>query len=43
MKVGVPKELTQGELRVGATPKTVKRLLKQGFEVFIEKDAGLSC
>lgn len=42
MKVGVPKELTKGELRVGATPKTVKRLLKQGFEVFIEKDAGIN-
>ncbi len=40
MKVGIPKEITPGESRVGATPKTVKRLLKQGFEVFIEKGAG---
>ncbi len=40
MKVGIPKELQAGEQRVGATPKTVKRLQKQGFEVFIEKDAG---
>ncbi len=28
------------ENRVGATPKTVKRLIKQGFEVLIEKGAG---
>ncbi|MDA9774173.1 Re/Si-specific NAD(P)(+) transhydrogenase subunit alpha [Saprospiraceae bacterium] len=40
MKVGIPKELAQGEARVGATPKTVKRLIKQGFEVFIESTAG---
>jgi H+-translocating NAD(P) transhydrogenase subunit alpha len=40
MKVGIPKELSKQELRVGATPKTVQRLIKQGFEVFIQKDAG---
>ena len=40
MKVGIPKELNQNENRVGATPKTVKRLIKQGFEVQIEKGAG---
>lgn len=42
MKVGIPAELLQGELRVGATPKTVKRLIKQGFNVAIEKGAGVS-
>ncbi len=41
MKVGIPTEITPKELRVAATPKTVTRLIKQGFEVFIEKDAGL--
>ncbi len=41
MKVGIPKELTQNELRVAATPKTVNRLIKQGFEVLIEKGAGI--
>lgn len=41
MKVGIPAETFPNELRVAATPKTVKRLLKQGFEVFIEKNAGL--
>ena len=41
MKVGIPKELDAKELRVAATPKTVNRLQKQGFEVFIEKGAGI--
>ncbi len=40
MKVGIPKELMQAEYRVAATPKTVTRLQKQGFEVFIEAGAG---
>lgn len=40
MKVGIPSELKEGELRVGATPKTVRRLIKQGFDVAIEKGAG---
>ncbi|MBK7096242.1 MAG: Re/Si-specific NAD(P)(+) transhydrogenase subunit alpha [Saprospiraceae bacterium] len=42
MKVGIPKELSKQELRVGATPKTVQRLIKQGFEVFIQSDAGIN-
>jgi len=42
MLVGVPKELIIGEHRVGATPKTVKRLIKQGFDVLIESEAGKS-
>jgi len=41
MKVCIPAELNTSELRVAATPKTVLRLKKQGFDVFIEKDAGL--
>ncbi len=40
MKVGIPAEIAPNELRVAATPKTVKRLLKQGFEVFIQQNAG---
>lgn len=40
MKVGIPFELSPDELRVAATPKTVQRLQKQGFEVFIQKGAG---
>ncbi len=41
MKVGIPSEIFANELRVAATPKTVKRLQKQGFEVFIQHNAGL--
>lgn len=41
MKVGIPAEISPNELRVAATPKTVKRLQKQGFEVQIQKGAGL--
>ncbi len=40
MKVGIPKELSEQEMRVGATPKTTQRLRKQGFEVFVQKGAG---
>ncbi|MGE5355767.1 MAG: Re/Si-specific NAD(P)(+) transhydrogenase subunit alpha [Deltaproteobacteria bacterium] len=40
MKVGIPKEISKQELRVGATPKTVQRLIKQGFEVLIETNSG---
>jgi len=40
MKVGIPSEISANELRVAATPKTVKRLQKQGFEVYIQKNAG---
>ncbi|NQY66781.1 MAG: Re/Si-specific NAD(P)(+) transhydrogenase subunit alpha, partial [Flavobacteriales bacterium] len=41
MKVGIPAEISLKELKVAATPKTVKRLIKQGFEVYIQKDAGV--
>jgi proton-translocating NAD(P)+ transhydrogenase subunit alpha len=40
MKVGVPKEVRRGERRVAATPETVGRLVKLGFEVLVEADAG---
>ena len=41
MKVGIPTEIASNELRVAAAPKTIKRLIKQGFEVFIQSDAGV--
>ena len=41
MKVGIPSEISPNELRVAATPKTVKRLQKQGFEVYIQQGAGV--
>ena len=40
MKVSVPKEVRPGERRVAATPETVARLMKLGFEVVIETCAG---
>ena len=41
MKVGIPSEISANELRVAATPNTVKRLQKQGFEVYIQHNAGI--
>ncbi len=40
MKVGVPKEIAEGEHRVGIVPETVARLVKDGFEVLVETGAG---
>ena len=40
MIAGIPKEIGDDEARVGATPQTVKRLLKQGFSVLVESGAG---
>lgn len=40
MKIGVLKESGSGESRVALIPDTVKQLIKQGFEVLIENDAG---
>ncbi|MCU0238131.1 MAG: Re/Si-specific NAD(P)(+) transhydrogenase subunit alpha [Pyrinomonadaceae bacterium] len=39
-KIGIPKEIFDGEARVAATPETAKKLQKMGFEVLIEKGAG---
>lgn len=40
VRVFVPKERTAAETRVGATPETVKRLCKEGLEVWVEAGAG---
>lgn len=40
MKVGIPTEIFPNELRVAATPKTTQRLIKQGFTVYIQSNAG---
>jgi len=40
MKLAVPREIRPGERRVAATPDTVARLIKLGFEVNIESEAG---
>jgi NAD(P) transhydrogenase subunit alpha len=39
-KLFVPKEHAAGETRVAATPETVKKLVKLGFEVSVEQGAG---
>ncbi|MEO8677771.1 MAG: Re/Si-specific NAD(P)(+) transhydrogenase subunit alpha [Vicinamibacterales bacterium] len=40
MKLAVPKEVRPGERRVAATPENVARLIKLGFAVAVEHDAG---
>jgi len=41
MKLGIPKESAQGESRVAASPESVGKLIKLGFEVSVEKGAGV--
>ena len=41
MKLSVLKEAEKFESRVAATPESTESLIKIGFEVFIEKDAGI--
>jgi NAD(P) transhydrogenase subunit alpha len=41
MKIGIPKEVRPGERRVAATPDTVGRLRKLGFDVSVETGAGV--
>ena len=40
MNVAVPKESRAGERRVAATPESVIRLKKLGFDVLVESQAG---
>ncbi|MSO35234.1 MAG: Re/Si-specific NAD(P)(+) transhydrogenase subunit alpha [Acidobacteria bacterium] len=40
MKLAVPKECRPGERRVAVTPENVARLVKLGFSVAVEHDAG---
>ncbi|MCY4446093.1 MAG: Re/Si-specific NAD(P)(+) transhydrogenase subunit alpha [Rhodobacteraceae bacterium] len=40
MKIGTPIELTAGESRVAITPDSAKRLIKLGYEVIVESQAG---
>ncbi len=41
MLIGIPKERLANESRVAATPKTVEQLIKLGFSVTVEQNAGL--
>ena len=42
MKIGVPKEIHEGERRVATTPEVAERLKKLGFSVCLEAGAGLA-
>ncbi len=42
MIISIPKEILSGENRVASTPDVVVKLIKAGYEVQIEKDAGLN-
>lgn len=41
MKIGVPKEIKPGENRVAITPDIVGKLIKKGFQVYVEQSAGV--
>ena len=40
MRIGVPRELFEGEKRVATTPDVAAQLIKMGFEVAVESNAG---
>jgi NAD(P) transhydrogenase subunit alpha len=40
VRVGIPRETTQGERRVALVPETVGKLAAAGFELVVEKGAG---
>ena len=42
MKLVIPKENKLGESRVGITPDCVPSLIKMGFSVFVQSDAGIN-
>jgi NAD(P) transhydrogenase subunit alpha len=42
MKIGIPKEIHQGEKRVATTPEAATQIMKLGFSISIESGAGLN-
>lgn len=40
MRIGIPKETYKGETRVAATPDVVEKMIRLGYEVSVEKNAG---
>lgn len=40
--IGIPKEISPGECRVAATPDTAKTLIRYGFSVAVETEAGIA-
>ncbi len=41
MKIGIPKEIHHGEMRVATTPEAAAQIMKLGFSVSVESGAGL--
>ena len=41
MKIGIPKEIHHGEMRVATTPEAAAHIIKLGFSISIESGAGL--
>ena len=42
MKLVVPSEVLENEKRVGVTPDCVTSLIKMGFKVFVQSNAGIN-
>lgn len=42
MRIGVPREIHEGEKRVAITPEAAEKIIQLGFEVCIESGAGLA-
>ena len=42
MRIGVPRELFTGEKRVATTPEVASQLIKMGFDVAVESNAGVA-
>ena len=40
MLIGIPKEILSEEKRVAATPETVQKYIKMGFNIEVESSAG---
>ena len=40
MKIGIPRETYDEEKRVAATPESVKKLIRLGYDVSVETGAG---
>ncbi len=43
MQIGLVKEQKNGEMRVALTPNSVAKLIKSGFDVVVESEAGIAC
>ena len=41
MRIGIPGEVRENENRVAATPDTVGKLQKLGFDIIVERSAGV--